>query len=143
MAAAGTALALRGSSVAQLSYATGDRHLEIQIVPVSEHTFRLSILADHGSVASDGSLVRENWRAPAAHLQGEVKAQTVNAGGVKVQISPSPLTFSIADNAGKRVQQLVVDSDTGAVSFETGDSPLLGLGEGGPQFDRRGSVDAW
>ena len=93
-------------SAAQLSYVTGDRHLDIQIVPVSEHTFRLSILADHGSVTGDGSLVREDWGAPAARLQGEVKAQIVSAGKVKVQISPNPLRFTIADSAGKKVQQL-------------------------------------
>ena len=30
---------------------------------------------------------------------------------------------------------------TGAMTFALGGSPLLGLGEGGPQFDRRGSTD--
>ena len=39
------------------------------------------------------------------------------------------------------MQRLRVELDSGAVSFDTGDSPLLGLGEGGPQFDRRGSID--
>ncbi|MGH9742767.1 MAG: glycoside hydrolase family 31 protein, partial [Candidatus Acidiferrum sp.] len=40
------------------------------------------------------------------------------------------------------IQQLSIDEETGVVSFPTGNSPLLGLGEGGPQFDRRGSIDA-
>ena len=39
------------------------------------------------------------------------------------------------------MQQLTVDRKTGAVSFSAGDSPLLGLGEGGKQFDCRGSID--
>ena len=30
---------------------------------------------------------------------------------------------------------------TGSFAFHLGDGPVLGLGEGGPQFDRRGSVD--
>ena len=31
--------------------------------------------------------------------------------------------------------------ETGAFTFHLGDGPVLGLGEGGPQFDRRGSAD--
>ena len=31
--------------------------------------------------------------------------------------------------------------ETGSFAFHLGDGPVLGLGEGGPQFDRRGSVD--
>ena len=141
MAVAGTALALRGSGVAQLTSVSGDHRLDIQIVPVSEHTFRLSIFADHGSVTDDGSLLHEDWGKPTARLQGDVKAQTVRIGKVDVQISANPLSFTIVDSTGRKVQQLTVDAETGGVSFATGASPLLGLGEGGPQFDRRGSTD--
>jgi alpha-glucosidase/alpha-D-xyloside xylohydrolase len=38
------------------------------------------------------------------------------------------------------VQQLRLDEESGELSFLTGDKPLLGFGEGGPQFDRRGAV---
>ena len=31
-----------------------------------------------------------------------------------------------------------IDAETGAFTFHLGDGPVLGLGEGGPQFDRRG-----
>ena len=141
MAATGAVLALRGSLVAQLSSATPGLNLEIEIVSVSEHTFRLSIFPGQRSVAADESLLHEEWGKPAARLHGGVKAQTVRAGNVNVQISGNPLSFAIVDSAGEKVQQLTVDPETGAVSFATGGSPLLGLGEGGPQFDRRGSTD--
>ena len=39
------------------------------------------------------------------------------------------------------IQQIRVDGETGSFVFHLGDGPVLGLGEGGPQFDRRGSVD--
>ncbi|MFZ0340356.1 MAG: glycoside hydrolase family 31 protein, partial [Terracidiphilus sp.] len=58
-----------------------------------------------------------------------------------VRIAPTPLTFTITTPDGPLIQQLTVDTETGIVSFASGDSPLLGLGEGGPQFDRRGSTD--
>jgi alpha-glucosidase/alpha-D-xyloside xylohydrolase len=41
---------------------------------------------------------------------------------------------------GRVVQRLRIDRQTGALSFRLTGSPVLGLGEGGPQFDRRGST---
>ena len=64
------------------------------------------------------------------------------AGNANVKISPDPLTFTISNLNDELIQQLSVDTETAAVTFRTGDSPLLGLGEGGPQFDRRGSTDS-
>ena len=151
MAAAGTALALRGSGMVQLPSDVANQDLEIQIIRVSDHTFRLSIFpagqgaASAGSLRDgslqDGSLVKEDWGAPLARLRGNVLAQTIRAGNVSVQISPYPLTFGIIDAAGRKIQELTVDTETGNASFAVGNSPLLGLGEGGPQFDRRGSTD--
>jgi alpha-glucosidase/alpha-D-xyloside xylohydrolase len=57
-------------------------------------------------------------------------------------VSPSPPTISITNAKDEVIQRFRIEPGSGIVSFETGDSPLLGLGEGGPQFDRRGSVDA-
>ena len=125
--------------------AAAGQDLEIQIGPVSEFTFRLSIMRIAGGqpepIRMNGSLVQESWGAPVAKLRGEIQTQSVKCGGLTISVSPEPLTFAIADAKGETVQQLVVDRNTGAVSFTTGDSPLLGLGEGGPQFDRRGAAD--
>ncbi len=60
---------------------------------------------------------------------------------MNVQIAPNPPTFTFTNAEGQTIQRLSIDEETGVVSFLTGDSPLLGLGEGGPQFDRRGSTD--
>jgi alpha-glucosidase (family GH31 glycosyl hydrolase) len=118
---------------------------EVQLASVSDHTIRLSIFpVERGGttgVASDGSLMETSWGAPAAKLRGEVQTQTIECGRMKVLFSPRPLAFTISTPEGQTVQQLSVDEETGSVSFLTGDSPLLGLGEGGPQFDRRGSID--
>ena len=56
--------------------------------------------------------------------------------------SGNALIIRIEAADGGVVQQLRVDGETGGVTFLIGDAPLLGFGEGGPQFDRRGAVDA-
>jgi hypothetical protein len=61
---------------------------------------------------------------------------------LSVHVSADPILLIMTTPRGEVIQRLHVASDTGIVSFLTGDSPLLGLGEGGPQFDRRGSTDA-
>lgn len=142
LAITSTALALRGKSGAQVRSGATKPNLEIQIVPVSDHTFRLSIFSDDGNGdMTDGSLVQKDWGAPVARLRTDAPAQSVRVGKMSLQISPKSMTFSIADAATKKIQQLSVDPETGTLSFAAEDSPLLGLGEGGPQFDRRGSTD--
>ena len=123
--------------------------VEIQIAPVSQHTARLTILPltnslEHGramTVGGDGSLVQTSWGAPILKLRTSSAVRTVKTGNLIVKLSSDPVAFSIETLRGAMVQHLTVDKDTGVVSFITGDSPLLGLGEGGPQFDRRGSID--
>jgi len=123
-----------------------DAEREIQISSVSEHTLRLSVLPlSKGQVAaipSDGSLMQASWGAPAAILRGDWQAHTVSVGGVRVRANPHPLAFEIESASGKKIQHLGMDPEKGTVEFETGDAPLFGLGEGGPQFDRRGSIDS-
>jgi alpha-glucosidase (family GH31 glycosyl hydrolase) len=119
---------------------------EVQVVSVSAHTVRLSILPlrdrQVASISSDGSLARAPWGAPALRLRRPLLAGTAICGDLKVAVSPDPLVFTITTNKGDPIQRLRIEQGTGIVGFETGDSPLLALGEGGPQFDRRGSTDA-
>ena len=131
---------------AQSTLRIGGQDAEIQIGSVSKHTFRLSILPiqKDGRVATiptDGSLVRDSWGIPLATMRGTVGARTIKAGGVNVRVTAEPLTLAIETNAAEQIQKITVDDDTGIVSFVTGESPILALGEGGPQFDRRGSAD--
>jgi alpha-glucosidase/alpha-D-xyloside xylohydrolase len=102
--------------------------LEVQISPVSAHTFRLTI---DGKPPDDGTLVQEKWGAPVKELR--IQSAVVKA-------AKDGLAFTIETPKGEAIQQLKIDRDSGVVSFPAGNSPLLGLGEGGPQFDRRGAV---
>src|SRR6185503_15810468 len=78
-------------------------------------------------------------------------AVIVNAGNNRAAVrplGPGPLqnvavSFSSAPANGRgpspMFQRLQFDRATGKVTFEIGDGPVLGLGQGGPQFDRRGA----
>ncbi|MGA3236719.1 MAG: TIM-barrel domain-containing protein [Bryobacteraceae bacterium] len=137
LAPIGRAQALSNSQIA-------GRDIEIQIATVSPHTFRLTIFplenGQPGAVADDGSLVQASWGAPTVKLRGPLKAQVVKAGGVAIHIAPDPLSFTVKNAQNEAIQQLSVDKETAVVSFHTGSAPILGLGEGGPQFDRRGQT---
>ncbi len=144
-AVAGATLLGPVSSGADTHLRVAGRDVEIQIAPVSAHTVRLSVLpienGQAGTVPDEGSLVRTSWGKPAATLRRPARAHTVKSGDLRIAILLDPLSFAIRTAKGESVQQLQIAKDTGVVSFETGNSPLLGLGQGGPQFDRRGSTD--
>ena len=112
---------------------------------MSPHTFRLSILPIEGGqpqpVKGNGSLVRASWGPPLAKFKGGENEHVVKSGEFNIKLSLSPLRAVVETAKGEVVQQLTIDSESGAVSFLLGNSALLGLGEGGPQFDRGGSQD--
>ena len=118
--------------------------IEIQVTSISVHSFRLSILPINngtvGQIPLDGSLVHESWGAPVAKLRAE-PANTIAVGRLQLKISFHPVSISVANEHGDVIQQLAWDSGAGLLTFLNGSSPLFGLGEGGPQFDRRGSTD--
>ena len=127
----------------ECGFGPADEDLEIRISSVSAHTLRLTIFSANRAAQSpsDGSLVQEAWDGPVTKLNGEFAERSCESGRPEREDYASPLTFSIAGADDAAIQQIKVDRASGVVSFATGNSPLLGLGEGGPQFDRRGSVD--
>jgi alpha-glucosidase (family GH31 glycosyl hydrolase) len=64
--------------------------------------------------------------------------KTVEAGDLRVTVQPEPLTISVHRKDGSLVQELKFNNDGGSnsITFPMA-GPLLGLGEGGPQYDRR------
>jgi alpha-glucosidase/alpha-D-xyloside xylohydrolase len=148
-AALGAALVAPRASAQSAALKIAGRDAELRISPVSANTFRISLLeVINGTEVPptfDDSLVQQSWGAPVAKLRTVARAQTVRVGTFRAVIERNaesdPLTITIQNAQGATVQKLRIDAATGGVSFTTGDSPLLGLGEGGPQFDRRGSTD--
>src|SRR5262249_19625729 len=68
-------------------------------------------------------------------------ASHVRAGQVNVRYTDAPPTIHIESASGAPMQSLVFDAAAPGMNFAMGDGPILGLGEGGPQFDRRGTTD--
>src|SRR5579864_7464252 len=146
LAACSTALVLPGGASAAntlLRESSSDR--EIHVTSISENTVRLSVMpvarGKTVAVPYDGSLVQTSWGEPIARLRNNSPAQELKSGRLVVHVSTSPIRFAISTGNGKELQTIEIEPDSGTVSFATGTSLLLGLGEGGPQFDRRGSID--
>ena len=109
--------------------------VELRVASVSPHTVRVSVGPRNTDLNPDGGLV------PFAEQRRPLPSGgVVKPGNLTVSVTRAPLSVRIADASGV-VQELGI-SDAGVLAFTTGDAPLLGFGEGGPQFDRRGAVDA-
>ena len=116
---------------------------ELVINEVSERTLRITLspLDEQGRPRSgppSAVLVAfpEKERFRARELPRE---KNLRIGKLGVAIKPQPLTISVHRADGKLVQELVFDESAGtnSIAFHT-DGPVLGLGEGANQFDRRG-----
>lgn len=140
MAALSTAILVPRSAATGAS----DASTEVHATGLSDHTLRLTIFgAGNGAsqVRTDGSLVKDDWGSPTLLKEG-APAREATVGNFRLAISSHPLRIDVSKQNGGTIQQFDWDADTGALSFLTGTKPLYGLGEGGPQFDRRGSTDA-
>jgi alpha-glucosidase/alpha-D-xyloside xylohydrolase len=92
-------------------------------------------------IEPDGTLVKEDFGRPAARVRSLSGPRDVKCGDLTVRLAANPLTIRVEAKGGRVVQELKCDPGTGKLSFRLGDSPLLGMGQGGPGFDRRGNVD--
>ena len=141
VAAAGAGMAvapvvLRGQGTA---VAVGGRPVEITVSSVSPSTVRLTVIPAGGAAVQDDGALVAAADAPALVRRKEPFA-AVKAGNLTVRFSPSPPTLTVEDQKRQVVQQIVFDAEAPTVRFALGKGPLLGFGEGGPQFDRKGSA---
>ena len=152
VAATGASLLLPSPKPSPLSQSPApatENDIEIQVGVVNEHALRFSVLPIRNGrvteVPLNGSLVQTSRAGSILKLRSEALSSTVKSvksGRLQINVTTAPLAFTVTTEVGEVVQRLEVNRETGVVSFITGNAPLLGLGEGGPQFDRRGSVDA-
>jgi len=141
-AGAGALLAGGKNSAQTGNIRLAGRIVEIGLAQISPHTLRLNIIsvedAARTSTADDGSIIAATGQLPALRLTNLTAEQRISLGKLSVEISPDPLKIAFKENQ-RLVQRLSFDQDKGAVRFDIADGPVLGLGEGGPQFDRRGN----
>src|SRR5579871_3386401 len=118
LAATSAAMALpRGTRAASALLMAPPVEREVQLVSVSEHTLRVTVLpVRDGQIASipyDGSLVRKSWGDPIARLRGNAPAQKIKAGSLSVEITADPIALTIATAKGDMIQRFDVERDTG------------------------------
>ena len=119
------------------------RRVEFSATVVSPQTLRLGVLPvlDDGSVeaiADDLVLVKQDWPEPVERIRSIRDPQMFFWGKLRVSVSSAPLALKVGDYQGNVIQQIEISKENGAVRFSRGERPVFGLGEGGPQFDRRG-----
>jgi alpha-glucosidase/alpha-D-xyloside xylohydrolase len=120
----------------------GERSIRVTLKPVS-----VAAIPDNPSVAE------RPYPSPALTLRELARPVKRTVGNLVVEARPNPLTLSVTSAKGRLVQEIVFEPD-GNLSFKLDQSPVLGMGEGGPrpapgkpwreqavQFDRRGLLD--
>ncbi len=117
------------------------RPVEIAVLAVSPSTVRITALPLDGAVADDGALVPAAAGRILSTRRTAGPAGPLRAGNLRVAFASIPPALDIVTANGTPVQRLTFDEKSGGLTFSLGGGPLLGFGEGGAQFDRRGVVD--
>jgi len=124
LGAAGVGFLAPAVSRADTGLQVAGKEVEIQLTPVSAHTFRITVQpiqdGQLAAIPDDGTLLRTNFGAPAAKLRGAAKSQSVKVGDLRVKFSPDPLTFAIETTKGETVQHIQIDRQTGVISTVAG-----------------------
>jgi alpha-glucosidase/alpha-D-xyloside xylohydrolase len=119
----------------------GGANGELAVALVSERMVQvvLAPLDDKGKPrpVPPSTALLEQKPALKLRCRAVTKAEEVAAGKLRVRLKPEPLTLTLVSPSDRVVQELTFAAD-GSVTFRT-PAPVLGLGEGGPQFDRRGN----
>jgi alpha-glucosidase (family GH31 glycosyl hydrolase) len=120
--------------------------VELNVTTVTARTVRLTVLpAENGTaqpLKDDGALVERKWSRALIRTRSLVAPGTFRSGNLKISLSPHPFSIRVETDAGLIVQELTLDETSAELSFNLGNGHLLGLGQGGPQFDRRGQTDS-
>jgi alpha-glucosidase/alpha-D-xyloside xylohydrolase len=119
----------------------GGANAELSVALVSERMVQVVIapLDDKGKPrpAPPSIVLVEQKPALKLRCREVTKTEEFAAGKLRVRLTAKPLTLTLVAPSDKVVQELTFDNADGSVTFRT-PAPVLGLGEGGPQFDRRG-----
>lgn len=152
LAAIGAGFAVSGDALGGLIIRRRGRDIviagqpvEIAVSSVSPTTVRLTVRplrnGQPAPLPATGELAEEELGTMSARGRTTPELVRVRVGDLVVSFADDPPRIRIETSDGTVVQNLMFDASAPGMSFSLGHGPLLGLGEGGPQFDRRGSVD--
>jgi alpha-glucosidase/alpha-D-xyloside xylohydrolase len=121
------------------------RPVEIAVTSVSPVTVRITVREIAAGtitpVPATGALTQEEFGAVLARGRSSKPLARVGAGTLRVRVTEGPPTIHIESAKGTPIQRLTLDASQPGMSFLLPKGPLLGLGEGGVQFDKKGSTD--
>jgi alpha-glucosidase (family GH31 glycosyl hydrolase) len=131
LGAADSSLTVGGIPVHVILTALSSTILRLSVVPAWSESAALKELDDDSALAqrSQGRLLTKNHSIESS--------QVLTWGNRQLRVTGSPTTIEIEEENGPLIQSLRLD-DQGTVTFKSSRGPVFGLGEGGPQFDRRG-----
>jgi alpha-glucosidase/alpha-D-xyloside xylohydrolase len=119
--------------------------VEVGVWSISPNTVRITVQALRDGRTTPlqvtGALVQEELGSAVVRARDSQAVTRVRAGDLVVRYTDSPPTLHVESNSGQLVQRLTLDANSSRVAFQLGQGPLLGFGEGGAQFDRRGATD--
>ncbi|HYN07974.1 MAG TPA: TIM-barrel domain-containing protein [Vicinamibacterales bacterium] len=119
--------------------------VEIAVSSESATTVRLTVRplvsGRPGPMTATGALARHTVAPEAGKARPLAGTARVRAGDMVVRFTDSPPTLHVETAAGTVIQRLTLDAAAPGFSFPLPKGPLLGLGEGGVQFDKKGSTD--
>jgi alpha-glucosidase/alpha-D-xyloside xylohydrolase len=134
---------------------TAGQPAKLDIRVAGAHSLRITLkpASVTGDFPATPAVVDRSWPQPAISLRSLAGRIERAVGRFRVVVEPSPLRVTVRDTGGRVIQTLRFEAD-GPLTFDVGDGPVLGMGEGGPrpargtpwreqpvQFDRRGALD--
>lgn len=133
---------------------SGGKAARLDIRKAGDNSIRVTLkpLTFTEDFPSTPAVVEGAYDTPVISLEEIKETVKQKVGNLQVEVRPSPLTVTVSNAQGQTIQQLVFQDD-GKLSFDIGDQPVLGMGEGGPkperganwrsfpvEFDRRGRL---
>lgn len=139
-------------SVGAIEITRGGQPAELTVTSSGAHSVRVTLKPVGTALPPSPSLLNLEIKDPPIRLRKIEAPIKSRVGTLVVDVTPSPLTILVHCAKGREIQKLIFDEKTGRVTFNIGDAPVLGLGEGGQQpgkgkgpqgiqFDRRGKLD--
>jgi alpha-glucosidase len=145
VAGAGVVLAGRFVGDGRAPIRVAGQAVEIAVWSLSPTTVRITVRPVVGGDATEvpvtGALVEETPGTRAGGGTDSAEITRIAAGDVVVRYTDGPPTVHVETPAGGVLQRLTLDAAAPGMSFLLGSGPLLGFGEGGAQYDRRGAAD--
>jgi alpha-glucosidase (family GH31 glycosyl hydrolase) len=150
LGAAGAGLALTGGVIRGQGrqIVIAGQPSEIEVSSVCPTTVRITVRPIVEDVPTPvpvtGALVQESFGGGVVNARARTSFAPVRAGNLVVRFTHGPAgapTLFVEDTKSRVVQRFGLSADAPGMSFLLPKGPLLGLGEGGVQFDKKGSTD--